>query len=502
MAYEFPRYLSKGQVTTQQPSFLAPESTEGQRLEQVAKVGQVAQEATFKMAQAYSEAQKTQAELNQRTQIDDLLARAEADPDINGYDKYSQENEKIRKDSVSGFKNKFTQGEAAVKANYFSRTADTQLKSLYRKKMIDNQQMNTLMLIDKEINNPQPGSLESIKARLDAQKKLGFINDTDAYKLEQKANADLGVNQINKDLYQAQSPEQVEAVTQKITSGGYEQGGVTIEPDKKKSLLDIAESAKKNTEKKMQAVQIEETAKNRVETISGVASGKIDLQSLDISQISEYDPQLGMALTKAKDFMTNYNPKTPPNEQYVSMAGVLPPNQLAQARSYAKSVNDVFMQNSNEKLGEFVLREMQKRGDGSNSSVKLAAFMQLASLKFESNNPQNKVANEHKSYLDAINAGVKFIQSSNPYLAPQTTGDFIVKNFLSGTTSRKEVMEEAKNTLADHIINRYRSVSKLPSLPNKIVDGEASVEDLQSGLNELSGEKYSGNQSGDQTTND
>lgn len=183
---EFPRYFSKASATTQQPSFLAPESTEGQRTEQIAKVAGVAQEATAKWGLAYQEAQKTQAELNQRTQLDDLVARAEADPDYNALEKYQQESEKITKDSLSGFKNQFTKGEATAKANYYKSTADRQLQGIFRKKMVDNQQANTMRLLDLEAKNPTEATFGRMKEIIDKQKSLGFLSDTDALKLEEK----------------------------------------------------------------------------------------------------------------------------------------------------------------------------------------------------------------------------------------------------------------------------------------------------------------------------
>jgi len=58
--------------------------------------------------------------------------------------------------------------------------------------------------------------------------------------------------------------------------------------------------------------------------------------------------------------------------------------------------------------------------------------------------------------------------------------------------TKEQVMEDARSSLESVIIDRYKSVSKLPSLPNKLVDGEASVEDLQDGLNDLDGDEFIG----------
>lgn len=488
----FERYLSKGRATTEQPSFLAPESTEGQQLEKVAKATQTAQDITFKVAKMYDDAQKSQAELNQRTQIQDLLARAEADTDYNSINKYVAENEKIRKESTKTFKDRPQDREASAKATYYKATTDTQLNSIFRKKVIVNEQANTLRFVDMEVASADAGAFDRVKAKLADQQAKGFINAEDAYKLEKRANDDLGMNRINKDLFSAQTPEDIDLIRQDITGGFYEQGGVTIDPEKKRAFLNIADEAQKNLEKKREALEVEAKVKNRLETVVGLASGQINFESLDMVGISEYDPELAKVLTKTKDFMTNYNPKLPANEQPLSSAGLMTTQQVMSMKSYARSVTDVFMQNDNEKLSDFVLRELDKKGDGLTPSVKIAAFANLAALKSRVNNEQNKEDATAKGQLNAIKSGVRFLQASNPYLAPEAIGELIVRNFLSGSSTKEEVMTEAKSILEEKIIDRYAAAAKLPSLPNKIVDGEATVEDLHAGLSDLEGERFAG----------
>ncbi len=489
---DFPRVQSKGVLTTQAPSVQASEDTSGQVLSEVSKVGGAVQDASLKWINAVDTIQRTTAQANFKSGILDIQQRAQSDPNYNNSDQYFKEIEKLRRDSLKGFQSKTAETQTAIEFGYDAKVAQIQIDNLYKKKMIDVGQTSTMRMIDSEVNNPTDSSLTNIQNILNTQVQAGIFDHKDAYVLERKANDDLGVNRINKDLYQAQTPEEVDAVTQRITSGAYETGGVTIEPDKKKALLDIADRAKTNTEKKIKAQETENIAQNRVETVLGVATGEIDPQTVNIPEISEYDPKLGSALTKAKEFMANYNPKIPKEEQRVSMSGVVSATELKKVRSYAKSVNDVFMTNDNEALGDFVLRELEKQGDGTNSSVKLAAFMQLAALKVKANNPQTPEDRQAVDALNAIKNGYRFLQSANPYLFPHAVSDFITKVFSNGSSTKEQVMEDARGALESVIIDRYKSVSKLPSMPNKIVDGEASVEDLQDGLNDLDGDEFSG----------
>jgi len=482
---EFPRYQSQGQLTTQTPSVQAPENTDGQVLEKVGQVAQNATENAIKWSNAVDTIQTTTAKNNFKNGILDIENRAQNDPNYNNSDQYFKEIEKLKTDSLKGFSNESAKSQAAIDLGYEGSVSQIKIQNLYKKKMIDVGQASTMSLIDSEVNNPSENSLLNIQKLLNQQVSAGILDHKDAYTMLRKANEDLGVNRINKDLYLAQTPEQVDAVTQGITSGAYEKGGVTIDPSKKKSLLDIAESARKNTEKKIEAQQIEAQTQNRMDTVTSIASGKTPIEDINIPEIAQYDPQLAGTLTKVKDFMVNYNPKLPPKEQALSSAGLLNTQQVLQMKNYARSITDVFMQDDNKQLSDFVLRELEKKGDGLTPSVKIAAFANLAALKAKVNNQQSAPDAETADKFFAIKNAVKFLEASNPYLAARTIGDFVVKNYLSGTKGHKQIMNEARSVLRDNIIGIHKSVAKLPSVPNKIVDGEASVEDLQSGTNEL-----------------
>lgn len=489
---EFPRYESKSQINSQQTSAFAGRDTTGQMIEKVGQVGTQVQDAAIKWSNAVDTIQKTTAQANFKNGMLDIQQRALGDPEYNNSDRYYKEIEKLKTDSLKGFSSRLAEGEMSLDLDYQAKVGEIQIQNVYKKKMIDVGQTSSLKLIDAEVQNPTESSLANIRAELGRQVQAGIFDHKDAYLLERKANDDLGVNRVNKALYTAETPEDVEAVMQGLTSGAFEKGGVTIEPDKKKALLDIAERAKTNVEKKLEAQAVEAQAKNRVDTLVGVASGQIPMDQVNTVEIAQYDPQLAGTITKVKDFMVNYNPKLPAKEQALSSAGLMSTQQVMQMKSYARSVTDVFMQDDNKALGDFVLREFEKKGDGLTPSVKLAAFANLAALKAKANNPQTPEDAAAGDRMGALKAAVKFIQSSNPYIAPMVISDFVVKNFLSGSSDMEKVMQEARGSLKMTLMDRHKALGGLPSLPNKIVDGDASVEDLQSGINELNDGDSSG----------
>ena len=489
----YPRYQSKAAFTTQAPSAEAPLDNSGEIAQKVGEtIGGTVQDISLKWSNAVDTIQKTVSQANFETGLADIQNRAQNDPNYNNSDQYYKEIEKLKNDSLHGFSSTTAQTQMGIELGYKAKVGQIQVQNLYKKKMIDIGQASTLQLIDKEINNPTDSSLPNIQKLLNIQVSAGLLDHKDAYVLLQKANKELGVNRVNQDLYKATTPEEVDAIAKGITSGAYERGGVSIEPDKKKALLDIAESAKKNTEKKIEAQQTEAITQNRMETLVDISSGKTPIDSLNMKEIAEYDPEFAGSLTKVKDFMVNYNPKLPAKEQSMSAAGLLSVSHVKQMKNYAKSITDTFLQDDNKSLSDFVLRELNKKGDGLTSSVKLAAFVNLAALKAKANNPQDQGSADAAHRFSAIKAAVNFLQASNPYLFPQAVSEFIVKDFLGGASSYQQVMEEARNVLRDKIIERYKSAAKLPSLPNKIVDGEASVEDVSAGSTDLTDGTSSG----------
>ena len=265
-------------------------------------------------------------------------------------------------------------------------------------------------------------------------------------------------------------------------------------------FITVADRAIKNRKIKLEAQNVEMIAQNRIQTITALSTGEKKFDDLDINEIANTDPQLSGTLMKVKDFMGDYNPKVPVNEQPLSSAGLMNKGQIKEMKNYAKSITGVFMNNDNESLAEFIRSELDKKGDGLTSGQKIAALANLALLKSKANNPKTQDDMQSKDWLGSIKEGLNYLESSSPYLYLKSIGDFMIKNYLGGYVPREAVLAQAKEVLRDKIVDKYKAVSKLPSTPNKIVDGERAVEDLQSGRNELEGEPYNGSY-GD-TTND
>src|SRR3990167_6798887 len=181
---DFPRYNSKAQITTQQPSVQAAAGTEGQILEKTAQVASNASETALKWSNTVDTIQKTTSSANFKSGMLDITQRAQADPNYNNSDQYYKEIEKLKMDNLKGFSSKTAQTQAAIEFGYEAKVGQIQIENLYKKKMIDVGQASTLRLLDLEAQNPSPNMEKNMHAIIGQQVQAGTIGNEAAYKLE------------------------------------------------------------------------------------------------------------------------------------------------------------------------------------------------------------------------------------------------------------------------------------------------------------------------------
>ena len=197
---DFPRYNSKAQITTQQPSVQAPSDTSGEMIEKAGEVGKTVQDTSLKWSNAVDTIQKTTATANFKSGLLDITQRAQNDPDYNNSDQYYKEIERLKTDNLKGFSNKSAESQAAIEFGYDGKVAQIQIQNLYKKKMIDVGQASSLKIIDMAVNNPSESSLQTVKAELSKQVEAGVFDHKDAYKLYQDAEQKFGFNTFLQDF--------------------------------------------------------------------------------------------------------------------------------------------------------------------------------------------------------------------------------------------------------------------------------------------------------------
>lgn len=218
----FPRYESKGQLTTQQPSVQAVQDNTGQVVAEAgANIGNAISQNAVRWSNAVDTIQKTTAQANFKAGMLDIENRAAVDPDYNNSDKYFKEIEKLRTDNLKGFASKTAETEAAIEFGYESKVGQAKIQNLYRKKMVDVGQMNALKLIDAELSNPTDNSKANIEKVINAQVEAGIFDHKTGYDLYNKSVKNLVEFDVANDNATEEHQSQVLAELKKGENGKY-----------------------------------------------------------------------------------------------------------------------------------------------------------------------------------------------------------------------------------------------------------------------------------------
>lgn len=197
----YDRYESKATPTTQQPSAFAPEDNTGEAVQKIgAQTGEAIQAASVKWTNAVDTIQKTTAQANFKSGMLDITTRAANDPNNNNSDQYLKEIEKLKTDNLKGFASKTAETEMALNFGYESKVGQAQIQNIYKKKMIDVGQANSMKLIDMEVNNPTENSLPNIQAELNKQVSAGIFSHEAAYKMYQDSEQKVKFNTFLQDF--------------------------------------------------------------------------------------------------------------------------------------------------------------------------------------------------------------------------------------------------------------------------------------------------------------
>jgi hypothetical protein len=326
-------------------------------------------------------------------------------------------------------------------------------------------------------------ALDELKKKAD---QAGIYSKEEIYKRD-KAQAKAGIeNTLDNEMANVVSSGDKSQVDKWLADlPGREIAGKKLDPETKLKYATLANTALGNMQKRQDAEAKDNILNGRVGTMVDLTSGNTKWDQVDMAAISEKDPVFAAALSKTREFMdVAYDPKLPVNQQKLSRSPLLSDEQNKQAKIYAKTITDTFMHNDNEKLSDFIATELEKKGDGLTSGVKLAAFANLTYLKSKANAPKTPEDAKAKDRYHSIEEAVSFLKSANRFLSSNAIADFIVRNFHSGASSKEDVLKEAKDSLRNAIIPKHESLAGIPFTPNKIVDGQRAVEHIHSGTNE------------------
>lgn len=193
---KFPRYESQRELTTQQPSFLPPESTEGQRTELLSKALGDTATVSAKIFEGISEAQKQTATRNYEFQEADLLSRMQQDPNPD-YDRYSTELDKLALDSVKDIKSPLTRNLATKELSHKANLSKIKARDFVYKHAIDTGRASVL---DRLSGFSGQGDIAGINSLIKEQESSNLFSREDLQKMGEKYRKDAKQNQFMYDL--------------------------------------------------------------------------------------------------------------------------------------------------------------------------------------------------------------------------------------------------------------------------------------------------------------
>lgn len=191
---DFPRYQSQRDLSTRQPAFLSTEDRSYQATESLGKLAGQAQDIAAQWQTHTDNIQKTAALANFKTGMLDIQNRAANDPDFNNSNRYYEEIDKLRENSLKGFSSKQSQAEMALELGYQSTAGRIQIENTYRKKIVKVGQASTISLME-TANSP-----EEIAAIAEASVANQLYDPKDAMVLQDKYTKQWRDSQFYNDL--------------------------------------------------------------------------------------------------------------------------------------------------------------------------------------------------------------------------------------------------------------------------------------------------------------
>lgn len=209
-----PTYDSQRNITSQPAAPVRNEAKE--RAEVGVPLIEAAAEIQQKWQNAVDVVQETTARANYETELNEVINKANNDPEHNNSAAYKQEIEKIKERNLKGFQNKLVEQKVALDFDLGNRLANLKIDNIYNKKLIDVGRVSAFRLIDLEksryINavdeQQKNSSAVAMKSIIDEQVKAGLFSAEEGYKLYEKSIKEAQeVIKDNEDLRKKQEKE-------------------------------------------------------------------------------------------------------------------------------------------------------------------------------------------------------------------------------------------------------------------------------------------------------
>ena len=264
------------------------------------RAGQLVSGIGDAMIKAQALQEQTEASNKASMAMNDLLLRSSQDPEYKNSEKYLKEIDKINAAASKNLTLKASR--QAFEEDFFgmSEKARMDIRQDSHKKMISKGISDLGMAIDnnytqyiREGNTIRQGQLvKRVEFLIDSHVERGYLSPQAGLVEKQKFKNNIGIDKFVHDLRTVNDPESVDGLIEALKSGDYEQNGITIDEEKKGTLIKNAESQKKKYGIEIKRQQRIQQAQNEYNFGQEVLSGKLGLEEV-------YKAEIGMVISKS-----------------------------------------------------------------------------------------------------------------------------------------------------------------------------------------------------------
>lgn len=255
---------------------------------EVEGVGQTLSAIGQKMTEAQSFQERTAASNKARGDLADLVFKAKSDPDPKNHDKYIQQISKIRDGAVRGVSLRSAKSEFEADFGSMSNAALMDIKQDQRAKIVDmglaSMDGGLKQMASQYAQTGDPARQRQLilqmNSMIDEGAARGFVTADAAQKMKDKNYAAIGIDKFYADLSSINTPEGADQLLTALRKGYYEQNGVTIDPEKKKTMYEQAEKYRDKFDKETKAAQEITYDQNNRKAMLEMFQGQLTLSEL------------------------------------------------------------------------------------------------------------------------------------------------------------------------------------------------------------------------------
>lgn len=409
------------------------------------KVLKTMTEVAQKWSDAQDVMQSTEAKVKWEIKSAEIKARADADKDINNSNKYIQELQKAKTDSISGISNQLNAQKAALELDYNTQLATIEIESGFKKKQLLNNAFN-LEVSTEASSTARSNATGNLRIDIDNQVLTDIQKNVTSGTITPLHGKTLWDSYLLGSAYKdmMKNPDYVISELRKDDGGEYK----SIESAKDRStLLTSAIEFKNKRVKEEKAFAKEERIKAETDIALNIASGN----PLDLNKIRNgvssgvFDPDFAEAARKA--YLSSFDP-----------------SEIKDSEAFVQLTESIYKIDSKEGVRKAIYNILKEKGNG-NISVDDMTILIHSAKKYG----EMEAVTKRNAASQAINTLGKWADQSN---LPRKD---IFKVFQKEIANGSSVNDASNVAMKKVIVDNIPEASNLDDVPNIVVGKNSPI---------------------------